>query len=205
MSGREISTALVAKIGIPKEVTKKPPGQTAGNQFEVVCQKFIRDCLIQLNHLRLGKFTVIRGPTISAFDQYSHLDELRVLADASKELKTHLGTDYLIKPDFVVIRGPETDAAINSNQELVDSNVARRTPLRHANGSLATLHASVSCKLTTKPLPTGVGRISDMTVQILKYHVIGDGTAGGREIPPTPEMLTPVSLFERRKFQLHLV
>ena len=91
-----------------------------------------------------------RGKAISLFDQYAHLDELRILANASKELKTHLGNDYLIKPDIVIIREPETDESINANALLVDNSIATQTPLRQANGAYATLHASVSCKLTIR-------------------------------------------------------
>ena len=32
---------------------------------------------------------------------------------------------------------------------------------------------------STKPLPTGVGRILDMLFQVLKYDVFGDCTVGG--------------------------
>lgn len=149
-ASREISSALLAKIGTPHHRSKKPAGQTAGHMFESVCQKYIARCLSQFIHLRPGHFKVERGKAISAFDQFSHLDDLRVLAEASRELKTHLGTDYLIKPDVVIVREPETDGAINAKTALVDGSVARQTPLRQTNGASATLHASVSCKLTIR-------------------------------------------------------
>ena len=149
-ASREISKALLAKIGTTQSHVEKPAGQTAGNMFESACQTFIADCFGQLAHLRPGTFDVERGQAISKFDQYSHLDELRLLADASRELKTHLGTDYLIKPDVVVIRAAESDDNINRNMVLVDDTVARHTALRVANGANATLHASISCKLTIR-------------------------------------------------------
>lgn len=149
-ASREISSALVSKIGITQQKAEKPAGQTSGHMFESVCQEFLQDSFAKLAHLRPGGFTVERGKAISLFDQYAHLDELRLLADASRELKTHLGTDYLIKPDVVVIREPETDDNINVNAPLVDETVARQTSLRQANGAYATLHASVSCKLTIR-------------------------------------------------------
>lgn len=147
---REIATALLAKIGVMQNHAKKPAGQTAGNMFETACQTFIADCFKQLTHLRPGNFSVEKGQAISQFDQYAHLDELRALANASRELKTHLGTDYLIKPDVVVIRAPEPDENINAHAAIVDEAVARRTALRAANGASATLHASISCKLTIR-------------------------------------------------------
>lgn len=147
---KEVSSALVAKIGVTQEKAEKPAGQTSGHMFETVCQSFLQKSFQKLTHLRPGQFTVERGKAIALFDQYAHLDELRILSDASRELKTHLGTDYLIKPDVVVIREPESDATINAQGALVDPSVAQRTSLRQFNGALATLHASVSCKLTIR-------------------------------------------------------
>lgn len=147
---REIATALIAKIGTTATHAEKPAGQTAGSMFETACQTFIEECFGKLTHLRPGTFRVAKGQSISQFDQYAHLDELRVLSDASRELKTLLGTDYLIKPDVVVIRAAEPDETINRNEMLVDETVARHSALRVANGARAALHASVSCKLTIR-------------------------------------------------------
>ena len=118
--------------------------------FESACRSFIDESLAQLQHLRPGRFTVERGKQISLFDQYAHLDELRILADASRELKTLLGTDYLIKPDIVVTRAAEPDSVINRHLTLVDATVATKSALRQTNGARATLHASISCKLTIR-------------------------------------------------------
>jgi hypothetical protein len=147
---REIAASVVAKIGATKSYAEKPAGQTSGSMFETACQNFVAACFAQLSHLRPGAFTVEKGQAISLFDQYSHLDELRALAMGNKELRTLLGTDYLIKPDVVVIRQPETDETINRDLLLVDESVARRTALRQSNGAKATLHASISCKLTIR-------------------------------------------------------
>lgn len=118
--------------------------------FEDTCLSFIEDSIAQLAHIRPGTFRVAKGRTISQFEQYAHLDDLRVLADASRELKTLLGTDYLIKPDVVVLKEALSDEEINRQAPLVDGTVARRTAIRATNGAKATLHASVSCKLTIR-------------------------------------------------------
>ncbi len=147
---RAISIALIDRIGTSNTHANKPPGQSAGAMFEAVCREFIHDSLTQLNHMRPGHFQVERGKTISLYDQYAHLDELRVLAAQNRELKTLLGTDYLIKPDIVVSRNAEPDEMINQNNFVVSENVAKFSALRSANGSKKTLHASVSCKLTIR-------------------------------------------------------
>lgn len=146
----EISSSLIAKIGKVQTRQAKLAGQTAGQRFENVCQEYIQKSMIKLHHMRPGKFSVQRGAAISQFEQYTHLDELRVLANSSKELRTHLGSDYLIKPDIVVLRSPETDDYINQNGLLVDEAVARQTPIRQINCQMPTLHASISCKLTIR-------------------------------------------------------
>jgi hypothetical protein len=118
--------------------------------FETACQRFLAEALAALAHLRPGTLTVARGHSIAQFDQYAHLEVLRALADENRALKTHLGTDYLIKPDIVVIRDTLPDSAINRHAPLVDATVAGRSALRTANGARATLHASISCKLTIR-------------------------------------------------------
>lgn len=147
---REIAGMLIAKIGKTKSHASKPAGQTAGSMFETATQNFVSSCIEQFRHLRPGEFLVEKGRAISDFDQYSHLDELRSLALENKELRTLMGTDYLIKPDVVVLRQPEPDCSINRTSMIVDETVARLTSLRKQNGGRATLHASISCKLTIR-------------------------------------------------------
>ncbi len=149
-ASREIATALVLRIGVSEIRAIKPAGQTAGSMFESACRDFIAETLAKLQHLRPGVFSVDRAKHISMFDQYAHLDELRALAENSRELKTLLGTDYLIKPDVIVTRAAEPDSQINLHEGLVDETIAKRTALRQANGARPTLHASISCKLTIR-------------------------------------------------------
>lgn len=147
---RDIATALVARIGPLQDRQDKPAGQTAGAQFEIACQGFLAESLSRLAHLRPGGFSVERGRTIAQFAQYAHLEELRLLADQNRTLKTHLGADYLIKPDVVVLRAPLSDAAINQGGPMVGGDVARLSSLRAGNMARTTLHASISCKLTIR-------------------------------------------------------
>lgn len=147
---RDISAALLEKLGGAQPVLTKPAGQTAGNGFEICCKTFLERTIPHLQHLRPGRFEVERGRVIADFDQYAHLEELRLLTRANRELETLLGSDYLIKPDIVVIKHAFLDAQINEHENLVDDDICRLTALRAANGAMATLHASVSCKLTMR-------------------------------------------------------
>lgn len=149
-ASRDIAAALVLKIGTSVDWAVKPAGQTAGAMFESACREFLAAALAKFQHLRPGIFRVERGKAISLYDQYAHLEDLRALAERNRELKTLLGTDYLIKPDVIVTRAAEPDSAINRHELLVDGTVASRTALRQANGARASLHASISCKLTIR-------------------------------------------------------
>ncbi|WP_334065385.1 NgoMIV family type II restriction endonuclease [Limimaricola cinnabarinus] len=146
----DISAELIRRIGTCRLSASKPKGQTAGALFERLLAKFLEDAFQRLKHLRPGEFTATRGRSIAEFDQFAHLSELQRLSKTSKELRTLLGSDYLIKPDVVIFRKRESDANINSAGDLVDSVIAKHTPLRSANGKKSILHASISCKLTIR-------------------------------------------------------
>lgn len=145
----EIARSILDRLG-PATTAPKLPGQTAGADFEGVCASFVRVCFERMAHLRPGTFRVNKGGGIAMFDQYAHLDELEAIARANREIATAIGSDYLIKPDIVVTRAPESDATINANGPLVDDKTARLSSLRAVNQPLDILHASISCKWTLR-------------------------------------------------------
>lgn len=152
-TGSKISVALACAIldqlGVARTAAKLP-GQTAGADFEDVTATFVRLCFDHLSHLRPGKFFISKGVGITQFEQYAHLDELEAIAKSNREIATALGSDYLIKPDIVVGRHPDSDDVINASEMLVDSKSAQLTSLRQSNGAQAILHASISCKWTLR-------------------------------------------------------
>ncbi len=145
-----IANGLIKRIGQEVEAIKSP-GQTAGRQFEEACAAFLQQTFLQLGHLRPGKWHVARGAAaIAGFEQYLHLATLEKIAETNTEVAIALGNDYLIKPDIVVSRDPESDAVINQPQLLVSDKEALRTVLRAKNNEHPILHASVSCKWTIR-------------------------------------------------------
>lgn len=110
---------------------------------------------MELNHLRPGKW-VIRGGgkggelKISNFQQYCHLLELQQLIEEHPAVRSALGSDYIITPDIVIVRNPESDASINRKSALVDTSISKMADLREEFGALPTLHASISCKWTIR-------------------------------------------------------
>lgn len=145
----EIARGILVEIGEAR-TAEKLPGQTAGANFETICNSFIKLAFDKLSHLRPGSFSVEKGGSISRFDQHSHLDDLELIAKQNRALAAALGSDYLIKPDIVISRSPESDDTINTPVQLVDMKFARLTSLRAVNQRLDILHASISCKWTLR-------------------------------------------------------
>ena len=160
----EIAKAIAARVGKVVQA-ERLAGQTSGNTFEDICASFLRDTFLKFEHLRPGRWTVLRGGeprksadgkklktsvTITNFEQYNHLVSLELIAKKDRQLAAALRSDYAIRPDVVIIRDPEPDDRINASESIVDDYWARATPLRSANNDLPLLHASVSCKWTIR-------------------------------------------------------
>ena len=148
-----IAKGIHERLG-PGAAAGRLPGQIAGSRFEEVCKEYLVLVFPRLAHLRPGHWEVSKciggRSAIARFDQYQHLAALDSAAKANPELAAALGSDYLIKPDVVVIRSPDDDETINEAGLLVDKMLARHTPLRKMNSNRPILHASVSCKWTIR-------------------------------------------------------
>lgn len=141
-------------------VEKKNCGQTVGNQFEIACMQFVKNCFTAMQHIRPGEWIVeqVKGRSeekISKYAQYSHLADLKRLAEEHSGLATFLGHGYTIAPDVVIARKRESDRNLNSGTTpLVDNYTAQLTTLRKENLTYETaeeiLHASISCKFTMR-------------------------------------------------------
>lgn len=150
----DISGGIVHQLGVNASGIRLP-GQQSGSRFERVCEDFISQTFLLLNHLRPGKWTVERLGArnrlgLAGFEQYQHLEELSRLASDNSFLASALGTDYIISPDIVIGRFPESDEAINTNRSIVGDLHTKHSGLRHLNNQLPILHASVSCKWTIR-------------------------------------------------------
>lgn len=148
-----ISIGILERLGTGG-VGARLAGQMAGSQFEEICKEYLEETFPRLAHLRPGQWEIGKGiggrSAIAQYDQYEHLAALEAASRANPDLAAALGSDYLIKPDVVVIRFPEEDEAINTGSMLVDEAQARLTPLRRINSGRPILHASVSCKWTLR-------------------------------------------------------
>lgn len=151
---RRIAEGIAKRIGAPQQ-GKRQPGQTAGNKFEGICERFLKDTFLELKHLRPGRWDVrqVVGHNrleIAEYEQYAHLKVLQTAANTYPELKAALGSDYTVTPDVVITREPETDEVINAPKRIVDPGIAHHSSLRKSHQPLALLHASISCKWTIR-------------------------------------------------------
>jgi hypothetical protein len=146
-----IASGIFRRIRTETKTAERLAGQISGSEFEQVTRSFLEETFLALGPLRPGKWTFVREKkTILRCEQYQHLEELAKIAEKSREIRVLLGSDYVIAPDIIITREPETDNLINSKQSLVDEEVARRSPIRFLNNKLPLLHASVSCKWTLR-------------------------------------------------------
>ena len=145
-----IATGILERIGAGED-GERLAGQRAGSMFEEICREYLAEVFPRLSHLRPGQWEVSKGAgAIAQFDQYEHLADLDKASRANPALAAAVGSDYLIKPDVVVLRHPEEDKTINSHSTLVDGTQALHTPIRRHNSTRPILHASVSCKWTLR-------------------------------------------------------
>ncbi len=144
-----ISKHLAAALGA-KKVSVRPAAQSLGSTFERHCLAFVKATFPLLAPIRPGKWMIEAGKSIAQFEQYAHLLAVEKVLRENPELRAALGGDYIIKPDIVISRAPESDATINSAGMVVDANSANYAVLRKCNGGTALLHASISCKWTIR-------------------------------------------------------
>ena len=133
----------------------KAEGQTIGANFETVCKDFLSKTFLEMQNLRPGKWHIEKlgnrnAIKTSSFVQYEHLDYLDRLVKGDSQLATCIGNDYIVAPDIIVYREPESDEIINSCRQLVDDDSARCSSLREKYNKLPILHASISAKWTMR-------------------------------------------------------
>lgn len=136
--------------------TSPPTAQGAGKLFTDIARDFLQDSLELLEHLRPWSFTLSTSQAkigIGAYEQYAHLAHVAGLVESDPDLRSWLGTDYLVTPDLVVIRKPYDDAEINAYQAIVGDGASGR--LAASRWTLGEpdepiLHASISCKWTIR-------------------------------------------------------
>ena len=114
-----LSIAIARDVASQLEahVQTKALGQTSGARFESINMLFLEETFPNLQHLRPGQWKVAKlgnrnSIKTSSFAQYEHLDYLATLTLEDPKLAASLGNDYMVAPDVVIYREPETDEFI---------------------------------------------------------------------------------------------
>lgn len=152
-SGNKISLAvalhLAEAIGANESSTRPSP-QRLGSNFQHHCRRFLEATFPLLGAVRPGDWKYFEGKSIAQFEQYAHLKAIAAVLREHPSLRASLGGDYFIKPDVVIARGLESDAALNATSHVVDAKSGLLSSIRKSNGGQDILHASVSCKWTIR-------------------------------------------------------
>ncbi len=146
---RRIAESLLA------ESHEKSLGQTSGSKFEQCNLEFISKTFPLLQNLRPGKWVVEKlgnrsSIKTSSFAQYEHLSYLGEVIKTDSKLATALGNDYMVAPDIVIYRLPESDEQINAQIQIVDDTCCLQSVIREKYSKLPILHASISAKWTMR-------------------------------------------------------
>jgi len=137
-------------------IEKKLDGQKAGRQFEEAVHGFLQKTFPLFQSLRPGNWEIKNvggsrnGYQISKYEPYRHLAYLADVIKNDKPLASALGNSYEISPDILVLRSPEPDGVINSDQQLVDSSHGTYSIIRQENQKHQIVHAMISCKWTLR-------------------------------------------------------
>jgi hypothetical protein len=146
-----IAQGIFDQIQSEAKLGDRLAGQISGSKFEQITRSFVEETFGALKTLRPGKWDVSPAKrAIFYFEQYRHLAELSKLAEDNPEIAVVLGSDYVISPDVLIVRQPESDKVINAERVLVDATVALKSGLRQSNNNVPLLHASISCKWTLR-------------------------------------------------------
>lgn len=152
-----LSVEIALKIAeeLIAESHEKIDGQTSGAKFEQINLEFLLNTFPRLQNLRPGKWVIEKlgnrsSIKTSSFVQYEHLSYLGEIIRTDSKLATALGNDYMVAPDIVIYREPESDADINKNQLIVDDTCGLQSVIRQKYSPLPILHASISAKWTMR-------------------------------------------------------
>lgn len=151
MASVQIASAIYRLIQSEIVVGERLKAQISGSKFEQITKSFVISTFTKLTSLRPGTWDFHpKTSAISNYEQYHHLADLQRAAKKHPEIAAALGNEYIITPDIVVMRMPEPDEVINSEEKLVDASVATGSSLRLSVNQLPILHASISCKWTLR-------------------------------------------------------
>lgn len=148
-----LALSIAQQLSAPSAT--KLPGQTAGQEFERLVTEFLESAFEYLKAMMpgYGATQCVNSRSdlvIARYAQYSHLNEVKRIADSNPDLAVFVGNDYSVASDVVVSRNPITDDVFQAMGLSLDHQSARQSPMRASNNTKPLMHASVSCKWTMR-------------------------------------------------------
>jgi hypothetical protein len=176
-----LAGAVLDELGVPRGVASGVENPQSGRPLELAVAGTLQHDLPELDPRR--KWIIDKAShQITEFLQYNHLKKVDQLVKANAELRTTLGTDYLIKPDVVVgLPGrhpgepPFLHAAISCKWTIRSDRVQN---IRHENNQMIRHRRERLPHLitvTAEPLPSRLAAIARGTGEVdAVYHIAYD-------------------------------
>ena len=154
-TSRALARSIAEELGA-SVLEDKLVGQSAGSLFEIAVRDFLSATFPRLSSIRPGKWEIsnVGGSRaayhIARYEPYTHLDDLAHAIEVDPTLRAVLGNSYEISPDVMILRGPASDAEINSDSLLVDEMSGLMSVMRGDYNERSIVHGIVSCKWTLR-------------------------------------------------------
>ncbi|MUM19658.1 restriction endonuclease [Mycobacterium sp. CBMA271] len=176
-----LSAAILDELGVSRGVASGVANPQSGRPLELAVASTLKRDLPMRDSARNWIVNELSRP-ITDFLQYDHLKKVDQLVRENAELRTTLGTDYIIKPDVVVglpARYPDEPpflhAAISCKWTIRSDRVQN---IRHENNQMIRHRRERLPHLVTvtaEPLPSRLAAIARGTGEVdAVYHIAFD-------------------------------
>lgn len=173
-----LAAAILDELGVKREVASGVLNPQSGRPLELAVIATLQRDLPRLDASREWLIDTASHP-ITDFVQYDHLKKVDQLVKDNAELRTTLGTDYIIKPDVVVglparheDEAPFLHAAISCKWTIRSDRVQN---IRHENNQMIRHRRERLPHLmtvTAEPLPSRLAAIARGTGEVdAVYHI----------------------------------
>lgn len=173
-----LAASILDELGVPRDFASGVKNPQSGRPLELAVASTLKADLPTLDPTRSWIIDEAAHP-ITDFLQYDHLKKVDQLVKENAELRTTLGTDYIIKPDVVVgLPARHTDeppflhAAISCKWTIRSDRVQN---IRHENNQMIRHRRERLPHLVTvtaEPLPSRLAAIARGTGEVdAVYHI----------------------------------
>jgi hypothetical protein len=143
-----IAQAIFDRIQSKANLGGRLADQFSGSTFEQITRSFVEETFNLLKGLPEKCDPKPDKGAIFRFEPYRHFAGLSQVAGKNPGIAKLSGSDYVIAPDFVVVREPVSNEVIKARQLIADAPVALRSGIGKRNNMPPLPNAAISCKWT---------------------------------------------------------